>query len=186
MNEKIPIHFGAVLKPEWIDYALEQFVNSKDEKELSVILSNYLEVEISSATTMRKTLKQLQRTVGYLSVISKEKLSICYNEMVKLSPSQRNEYRFILLVESNPFLKDVVLVINKLSDLGIDGIGASDLYMRIISKYGDRGSIPRRVRCVLQTLLNFMVLENKNRKWYVKDCALFLLLNNHDYYYVSC
>ncbi len=72
--------------------------------------------------------------------------------MVKLSPSQRNQYRFILLVESNLFLKEVVQVISKLNDLGIDGIQASDLYMRIISKYGDRGSIPPKSQvCITNT-----------------------------------
>lgn len=169
MNARIPVMYDRALKPEWIDYALEQYINAPDEHTLSKILRDYLEIEITTATSLRKTISQLQHCVGFLSPLPKEKLLLAYDQMKKLAPSQRKEIRFKLLVETTPFIADVVGAIRKITALGVEGIEVKQLYERLIERYGERGTIPRRVRYVLKTLANMGIIENKNKKWYIID-----------------
>lgn len=42
MNSRIPICYDRVLRPEWLDYALEQSVKLAEEQELTRILRTHL------------------------------------------------------------------------------------------------------------------------------------------------
>ncbi|SMQ81264.1 hypothetical protein SAMN05444673_4220 [Bacillus sp. OV166] len=168
MNEKNLILFSAMLKPEWIDFTIQNFIQINESKRLNDKLNEYLKDQISSTITLQKTVSQLQRTAGFLSPLSKKDFMKIYNEMVQISPDKRIKHRLILLFESSEFIKDVILSINKLCLLGVNGIRANQIYEYVTAKYGERaGLIPRRIRYVLQTLSNLMIIENKNRKWYV-------------------
>lgn len=167
MTARIPVFYDRELKPEWIDYALEQFVQSSDAQELKQALRQRLSHEITCATSLRKVISQLEQTVGYRSQLSREQLLKAYDEMSKVPSDQRNTMRVKLLVKSNKFVADCLSAIKKLHRLGVDGIESNQLYERLGSLYGERGTIPRRVRYVLKTLANLGVLENREKKWFV-------------------
>lgn len=165
MKERIPVMYDRELKPEWIDHALEQSLQASDEETLSQTLRAYLREQITSPTSLRKVISQLQQAVGFRSPLSREQLQAYYDEMSGLAPDQRLAIRFRLLVESTPFVAEVVQAIRKLQVVGAKEVSASQLYERIIAKYGDRGTIPRRVRYVLRTLENIGYLEHRGMKW---------------------
>jgi hypothetical protein len=167
MNERIPILYACELKPEWIDYALEQSLQVSNKEEMAKVLRDYLREQIKSDITFSKTVGQLQQVVGFRSTLSRQQLKSYYDQMSKLSPEQRISVRFHLLLESSQFVNDVVQALRKLHVIGSKEIAAGQLYERIIAKYGDRGPIPRRVRYVLQTLNNLGVIANKNSKWVI-------------------
>ena len=165
MNQRIPILFDRELRPEWIDYALEQFVRSTDESAYHRRLREYLAPQIGSPTSLRKTVSQLERCVGHKSVHDRTHLEAAYNTMRQLAPSQRRDLRLQLLEGSNAFVADCLRALRKLQALGTAGVEPLILYKRLTAKYGDRGTIPRRVRYVLRTLANLGVVEHKNRRW---------------------
>jgi hypothetical protein len=163
---RIPVLFDRELKPHWLDYALERFIESASHDEMNELLREYLSAEISSPTSLRKTVRQLDRTVGYLSPIPAAELHAAYDKMRHLPADRRLPVRLALLAAANPFVADCVKAIEKLDRLGTAGIAATQLYDRLASVYGDRGTVPRRVRYVLRTLAHFGYLENRERRWH--------------------
>ena len=169
MNERIPILYDMRLRPEWIDYALEQYLKCPDEETHRRILREYLSTQIQGKEAAIKTASQLQRNVGYRSPIPKERLESLYTKMCALAPENRLAVRLQILTESTPFFADCVAALRKLHLLGMNGIGARQLEERVAAKYGERETVSRRVRYVLQTLTMLGAIENKEKKWYVKN-----------------
>lgn len=167
MTARIPVFYDRELRPEWIDYALERFVESSDALEFRQQLRRHLSPQITCATSLRKVISQLDQTVGYRSQLSREQLVRMYEAMSALPPSDRAPRRLQLLVKSNRFVADCVSAIRKLHRVGVDGIESKHLYERLGAIYGERGTVPRRVRYVLRTLANLGMLENRDKRWFV-------------------
>ncbi len=169
MNERIPVLYDMALRPEWIDFALEQYVKCGDEDTHRQILRDYLSTQIKGKEAVVKTASQLQRNVGYRSAIPRDRLATLYARMCTLSPEDRLAVRLQILVESTPFFADCVAALRKLHLLGVTSIGVRQLEERIAAKYGERETVSRRVRYVLQTLALLGVVENKDQKWWVRN-----------------
>ncbi len=167
MNEKIPVMFDRMLRPEWIDYALQQFLTSKDETALRNDLTIFLTSQVAGQQTVIKVARQLNLTVGFKSSIPRTKLEEYHRKMSVLSPDERMHLRLQILVESTPFVADCVTAIKKLSLLGVDGVELTQMYDRQVARYGDRSMVYRRVRYVLQTLKFMGAVENRNRRWFL-------------------
>lgn len=169
MNHRIPILYDRELRPEWIDYALEQFVLSPDAGTHHRVLQEYLVPQVKSATDLRKTVSQLERCVGHKSVHGRTHLETVYESMRRLAPAQRRDLRLQLLEGSNAFVADCLRALRKLQTLGTAGVEPLILYKRLTAKYGDRGTVPRRVRYVLRTLANLGVVEHKESRWRIVE-----------------
>ena len=63
-------------------------------------------------------------------------------------------------------------VIRKLYVVGTKEVSASQLLERLVTKYGDRGTIPRRIFYVLRTLVHLGVMENRQKKWFMTHSDL--------------
>lgn len=159
--------FDRMLRPEWIDYALQQYLTSSDETALRRDLTEFLSGQVAGQQTIEKIARQLNRTVGYRSCISRACLEKYHLEMSALSHDERMHLRLQILVQSTPFVADCVASIKKLSLLGVDGIEVTQLYDRQVARYGDRAMVYRRVRYVLQTLAFMGVVEHRNRRWFL-------------------
>jgi hypothetical protein len=161
--------FDRSLRPEWIDYALEKSMNAESPSDLRDSIRAYLSSEIPTPTSLRKTTSQLEHVVGPMSSIPRERLINAYAEMSSLPPSGRQGIRLRLLVDSTPFVAEVLGAIQRLVSVGANGIEVRQLYDRVAAVYGERGTIPRRVRYVLQTLNYLGVLRNEDSRWYVVE-----------------
>jgi hypothetical protein len=106
---------------------------------------------------------------GYRSPFTQERLESLYTRMCALSPEDRLGVRLQILTESTPFFADCVAALRKLHLLGINGIGARQLEERVAAKYGERETVSRRVRYVLQTLALLGAVENREKKWFVTN-----------------
>ncbi len=168
MNERIPLLYNMVLRPEWIDYALEQWIKNPDEEEHRKCLREYLTGRIKGHEALMKTASQLQRNVGPRSRIPQERLRELYNQMEKLAPEERSESRLIILEESTPFFADVVAALRKLELVGVKEVPMRQLYERVSARYGDRVSVRRRLQYVLQTLAYLGVVERNGLTWRVR------------------
>lgn len=169
MNERIPILYDMRLRPEWIDFALEQYLTSPDEEAHRRVLRKYLSTQIQGREAAIKTVCQLQRNVGYRSAIPKARLEELYRQMSTLAPEERTPIRLQILEEATPFFADCVSALRKLKLLGLKCVSLRQMEERLAAKYGERETVSRRVRYVLQTLSLLGVIENKDRTWCVVD-----------------
>src|SRR5580700_7483948 len=115
MNERIPILYDRVLRPEWIDFALEQYLRVENEETLRNVLFDYLRPQIHGVETLEKAVRQLQRTVGFKSPIPKPRLAEIHSQMSALSPDQRAALRVHLLSEATPFVDDCLTAMKRLA-----------------------------------------------------------------------
>lgn len=171
MNERIPVMFDRMLRPEWVDYALEQYLASENEADLRRNLHEYLGGQVAGVYTVQKAARQLQRTVGFASPLSRQELEQTYQRLCSLAPSERTAVRLELLIKTTPFLADCVAALRKLKVLGVHGVDLGQMYERLVEKYGDRAMVYRRVRYVLQTLAMMGVVENRDHKWWLTDAT---------------
>jgi endonuclease III len=169
MKERIPIVFSAGLRPEWIDFALEQYLSSDNIEAYRQALQDYLSAQIKAEATREKTVSLLQRCVGYRSEMTREQLQELYEQMHTIPSDERNAIRLHIISASVPFFADCVTAIKKIGLLGIKGIEISQIYERLVAKYGERGTVYRRVRYVLQTLAFLGVVTNRERRWYLES-----------------
>ena len=171
MSQRIPIMYDRPLRPEWIDYALEQYLKAENEVMLRKTLFEYLRPQIRGVETLEKTALQLQRTVGFKSSITKTRLAETYCQMSELSPDQRLALRVRLLSEATPFVDDCLTAMERLAVLGVKGVETKHIYERISSKYGDRSMVYRGVRYVLQTLTLCGVVEHRDKRWFLNGLS---------------
>ena len=170
--ERIPIRYDRALKPEWLDFAVEQAIKAADESTWRAALKEYIEPRVKGTNAKTKTITQLTRVVGATSPISRDRLEAIHQQMVRSAPDQRTLVRLHLLMEACPFFKDCVLAIRKMSILGQDGIAISQLYQRLVALYGDRAIVPRSVRNVLTTLLWLGLVKNCEHRWVPSETLL--------------
>ncbi len=171
MNERIPILFDRALRPEWIDFALEKRFQVDGESAFRRAVRDHLARQMNGAEAVRKTVSQLQRTVGFRTPIPEERLRASLEQMHKLSPDARTPVRLALLMQSQPFFADCVRAMRKLHALGIHGVTYQQMYERISGKYGERGTVPRSLGRVLQTLAFLGLARNEAKCWYLQDGA---------------
>lgn len=166
MNERIPIRYDVNLLPEWIDYALEQYIKCSYETAHRKVLQKYIEPQIKGKGIAPKIVTQLIRIVGARSPLSSERLRLFYAKMSLLSPEERTSIRLQILMETTPFFSDCVTALWNLNSIGISGVEVKQLYERLVARYGDRDSVYRRVRYVLKTLSLLGLVSNHDKRWY--------------------
>jgi hypothetical protein len=169
MSGRIPILFDRALQPQWIDFALEQFLSSESEAALRATLRKFMSAHAEGVFTQQKTALQLQRAVGYKSPLSRKNLECYYDALALLKPDDRNPLRLEILCRSNTFFADNVATLRKLRASGAESVELRHLYDRLTAIYGDRGMVHRRVRYVLQTLASFGFVTNAKGKWHIED-----------------
>ena len=172
MSGRIPILFDRALRPEWIDFALEQFLSSESPAQLRTTLRKFMAAHVEGVFTQQKTALQLQRAVGYKSPLSRRDLESYYERLAALKPDARNPLRLEILCRSNAFFADCVSALRKLRASGAEYAEVGHLYERLVAIYGDRGMVHRRVRYVLQTLASFGCVTNAKGKWRIEDSLM--------------
>jgi hypothetical protein len=144
---------------------LEKFVKSSSEEELREELRSWLKAKGFGEYTVNKTALQLQRSVGYRSILSRDELEELYSLMISLPSDQRDALRFQMLLRTNRFLLNLYEAMKRASLNGASDLTAQQLYDRLQAEYGYRGMIPRRVRYALQTMKSFGVVQHHGSKW---------------------
>ena len=157
--------FDRALRPEWLDYALDQSVRIPDDAQQRQALREYLGPQIKGVEALAKTITQLQRIVGPNSPVPREQVCAHHELMSQLAPDQRASIRLSLMIKASPFFSDTVTMICKLEMLSSNGFTTAQIIERLTAKYGDRAVVPRAGRRVLQTLLLLGMLQKKDRHW---------------------
>jgi hypothetical protein len=170
--EKIPIRYDRALKPEWLDYAVDQAIKAPGDAEYRTVLKEYIQPRVIGANAKTKTITQLIRVAGTTSPISRDRLEEIQMVMTRSAPEDRTLIRLHLLMEACPFFNDCVSAIRKLAVLGQEDVAVAQLYERLVGLYGDRDIVPRSVRNVLTTLLWLGLVKNCDHRWVPADILL--------------
>ena len=165
MSAHPPVQFDRALRPEWFDRALALRAETKNAAEFRAALLEHLRGQVEGRWTLDKLVQQFQRTVGFRSPLSPERLAEALHILSEAEAAARPRVRLQLLVEAIPFLRDCAQTINRLADASGDEFTLAQLTERMQERYGHRGTIPRRVRNVLQTLEAFGALGHRHGKW---------------------
>jgi hypothetical protein len=72
-------------------------------------------------------------------------------------------------METTPFFARCVEVLRKLRDSGTSRVQIAHVYDRIQGEFGERGTIPRRVRSVMQTLAAFSLVSFEDGLWQIAE-----------------
>jgi hypothetical protein len=169
VNGRKPVLFDRAIQPEWIDFTLANLFEGSDLVQLRRELESLLASLGLDFTTVQKTARQLQRIAGHTSPLSRERLEADYSSLQQLSPDDRHSVRLQLIFDASPFFADCSKAVRALNANGSPCITVSQLYDRVQGVYGHRGTIPRRVRSVLQTLASFDCLHNHHGAWWVVE-----------------
>ena len=165
MSGHLPILFDRALRPEWLDFALASASSVTTEAEFREILRHHLQPLIPQAVSLRKTVMLLQRTVGFRSPLSRETIAAHAQELLALAPDARTSVRLRLLISANPFVADCVTAMLLSCQAGQSAMDLGGLTERIERRYGQRGSVARRVRYVLQSLTALGGVAHEGRLW---------------------
>lgn len=169
MRDRIPVMFDRALRPEWLDFALENSVHVPNQAALRQELREYLRPQIRGMEALNKTVTQLLRVIGPRSPVPREQLCAYHERMELLTPDQRASIRLSLVTEASPFFADCLTAMRRLAVLGTDGVTLQQMYERLTIKYGDRSTVLRQVRYVLQTMALLGVVRNSNHKWFLTN-----------------
>jgi hypothetical protein len=169
VNGRKPVIFDRAVKPEWIDFALDLFLSGLGEAEMRKELESMLRANGLDFTTVQKTARQLNRFVGHKTCLGHDRLERDRQRLARLAPEDRNAIRLQLIIDASAFFADCVKALRAFAANGASSITVAQLYERVQAIYGHRGTIPRRVRNVLQTLSAFDCLHNQRGTWWVVE-----------------
>lgn len=152
MTAHLPILFDCAIAPEWFDFALSNLGRSSGEADFRTLLRDHLAPLIAEPVALRRTVMALQRTVGYRSVLERSTLDDFARRLLANPPDGRTQLRLQVLLAAHPFLADCAAALFRHQQATGQAMALRELIARIESRYGQRGSVGRRVRYALQTL----------------------------------
>lgn len=154
MTGHLPLRFDGVLRPEWVDFAVAYVAASSSEQEYLQGLRSHLAPHIAGRVALAKSVTLLQQTVGFRSPLGREHIVECAREMALLSPEGRTILRLRLVLEASPFFADCAAILVRFAAASDQPIAFGDILERVERRYGQRGSVRRRVHYVLHSLLH--------------------------------
>lgn len=154
MTGHLPLRFDGVLRPEWIDFAVVTVASCSTDQEFLQKLRSHLAPHIAGREALTKSVTLLQQTVGYRSPLGRDRIVACAAEMERLSPEGRTIVRLRLVLDASPFFADCAGVLVRFAAASDQPMAFGDLLERIERRYGQRGSVRRRVHYVLHSLLH--------------------------------
>jgi hypothetical protein len=165
MTGHLPLRFDGVLRPEWVDFAVVSTANCATEQAFLQQLRAHLAPHIAGRVALAKSVTLLQQTVGYRSPLGRERIVAAANEMTALSPELRTALRLRLLLAASPFFADCAGVLVRFAAASDQPMTFGDILERIERRYGQRGSVRRRVHYVLHSMLHLGAAVHGARGW---------------------
>lgn len=152
------VGFDRFIAIDWANYALELSTHSDDEAAKVSQLKSWLSFRISGKDSIRKTANVLTRlwlddnadTISFRDDASKLRLDARKTDYVLL------HWGMALL--TFPFFQDTCTQIGRLFALQ-PKITRREIQVRMAEKYSNQGTVPRSVDRVLQSLVDWGVLE---------------------------
>lgn len=152
MNAKVPLRFDGALRPEWIDFALTVLPTCETERHFRSAARQHLAPQIGGAEALTKSVTLLNQLFGFRSPISRAELHVVAGQLAALQPGNRAVLRLSVLLRASHFVQEVAGILVRFGAASEAPLPFGDVLIRAERKFGERGSIRRRIKYVLQTL----------------------------------
>lgn len=157
------IGFLHYIKLEWLDATVSHYIKLCDLKLVKEKLDKLVSYETQSSEVKRKTIDVLTRT---WIRIPKNQEFVQHNALEKYQKVEPSDYIILhwgMLLMAFPFFRDICSIIGKLNVL-YGEIPTNQLHQRMIEKWGKRTSMIRATDRVIQSMIQWKILEKNDSK----------------------
>jgi len=149
------------IKSEWLDATVSYYSKSHDLKISKEKLDQLIGRETESSEVKRKTIDVLTRAWIRTPQGHKSIQTDAFELFKKVEPSEYIVLHYGMLLIAFPFFRDICSVIGRLYCLYGD-IQTNQIHQRMIEKWGRRTSMIRATDRVLQSMLQWQIIQKKN------------------------
>ena len=152
------VGFDRFIALDWANYALELSLNSEDKNRSISQLNAWLSLQVSGNEAIRKT----SNVLGRIWFDSSEEKSYFKSEAQKITlVAKKNDnviFHWGMAVLTFPFFHETCSQIGRLLSLQTS-FTRQEIHVRMAEKYSNQGTIPRSIDRVLQSLVDWKLLE---------------------------
>lgn len=158
------IGFDRFVDLEWANYAYELAQENLVQDAKKKYLGDWMRSQIAGKESARKT----SNVLSNLWFHSNSDLDELRYKAFKLGANKQDAFsqmifHYGMAINVYSFFRDVCIIIGRLSN--IQGVfDRNEIHQRMLEKYGNIGSVPRATNRVLQSLVNWNLLQTNSRK----------------------
>jgi hypothetical protein len=172
MTDKIVlIGLDRFLAKDWVDYSLDLFLSSYDDDQNYQLLKDYLQTAIPGKESARKTGNQLKRlwltTIEPDDYLRKSAKEILMNHQVE----DTTLFNLGMALNVFPIFKETCRRIGELNRLQVE-VNKQTIVDRVFENFVNPTSIPRIVARVLQTLVDWGLIEEHQGNIHIKNLEI--------------
>ena len=162
------IGFLHYIRSEWLDATVSYYTKSQDLDIIKAKLDKIIEYETKSEEVKRKTIDVLTRTwirvPKNIEVYRQNGIEL----FQKVEPSEYIILHWGMLLIAFPFFRDICEIIGKLNQL-YGKITTGQIHQRMIEKWGKRSSMVRATDRVLQSMIQWEIIEKTDNELVLKN-----------------
>lgn len=152
------VGFDRFIALDWANYALELSLNSEDKNRSISQLNAWLSLRVSGNDAIRKT----SNVLGRIWFDSSEEKSYFKSEVQKITHiAKKNDsviFHWGMAILTFPFFHETCSHVGRLLSLQTS-FTRQEIHVRMSEKYSNQGTIPRSIDRVLQSLVDWKLLE---------------------------
>jgi len=170
-DKQVKIGLDRFLAKAWVDHSLDLYLSSNDDDQNYQLLKGYLQSVISGKESARKTGNQLKRL--WLTKVEPEDFLRKSAKEILLNHQVLDNTIFYLGMALNvfPIFKETCRRIGELSKLQAD-VNKQTIVDRVVESFVNPTSIPRIVARILQTLVDWELIEEKQGKINIRNLEI--------------
>jgi len=160
-----PVVLSRSLKPEWLDFTVESWLENRDPQQTRNQLNRYLSAQIGSAIVLRKTREILIHTWVEVedSLIALRDLGV---SVYRACPSEeRLAVHWMMLLAAYPLFRDLCGIVGKLASIQ-DEFSTSQITRRIFELWGERSTLVHSLSKNIKTLKEFGAIRQRRPGYY--------------------
>lgn len=170
-DKKVKIGLDRFLAKDWVNYSLELFLSSDDDEHNYLVLKEYLQSIIPGKESARKTGNQLKR-LWLMKMDEEDFLRNSAKELLlKHQMTDNTIFNLGMALNVFPIFKETCRRVGELSKLQTE-INKQTVVDRVIENFVNPTSIPRIIARVLQTLVDWGLVEDHQNKIHLKDLEI--------------
>lgn len=170
-DKKVKIGLDRFLAKEWVNYSLELFLLSDEDEHNYQLLKHYLQSVIPGKESARKTGNQLKRLwltpLGEVDFLRKSAKELLLSHQV----NENTILNLGMALNVFPIFKETCRRVGELSKLQTE-INKQTVVDRVIENFVNPTSIPRIVARILQTLVDWGLIEDHQNKIHLNDLEI--------------
>jgi hypothetical protein len=152
------VGFDRFVALDWANYALELSSHSDDDSKKNAQLKSWLSSRVSGSDAIRKTANVLTRLWFDLNPEKTYFRNEAHQVMLDVKKDDRVVFQWGMALLVFPFFHETCLQAGRLLSLQ-SAFTRREIHVRMAEKYSNQGTIPRSIDRILQSLVDWGLLE---------------------------